>query len=154
MDLWSRGRQVARGIQRSSPKPEKNPNFCHRRGIESFCRLFSTQQRSNVYYQTPGWRPPRIMGCFVNTVTREWVGAPNGRAPFGFHGAVVVFADRCMFRTQNLAASNKHLAEFFSGRSWPKIGLRKTQPNVCSKRRDSESWTDIERQNQRRRHEI
>ena len=30
----------------------------------------------------------------------------------------------------------------------------KTQPNVCSKRRDSESWTDIERQNQRLRHEI
>ena len=35
----------------------------------------------------------------------------------------------------------------FLGRSWAKIGLRKTQPNVCSKRRDSESWTDIERQN-------
>ena len=30
----------------------------------------------------------------------------------------------------------------------------KTQPNVCSKRRDSESWTDIERQKQRLRHEI
>ena len=26
------------------------------------------------------------------------------------------------------------------------IGLRKTQPNVCLKRRDSESWTDIDRQ--------
>ena len=42
----------------------------------------------------------------------------------------------------------------FLGRSWAKIGLRKTQPNVCSQRRDSESWTDIERQNQRLRHEI
>ena len=42
----------------------------------------------------------------------------------------------------------------FMGRSWAKIGLRKTQPNVCSKRRDSESWTDIDRQNQRLRHEI
>ena len=42
----------------------------------------------------------------------------------------------------------------FLGRSWAKIGLRKTQPNVCSKRRDSESWTDIDRQNQRLRHEI
>ena len=30
----------------------------------------------------------------------------------------------------------------------------KTQPNVCSKRRDSEFWTDIERQKQRLRHEI
>ena len=37
---------------------------------------------------------------------------------------------------------------------WAKIGLRITQPNVCSKRRDSESWTDIDRQNQRLRHEI
>ena len=40
------------------------------------------------------------------------------------------------------------------GRFWAKIGLRKTQPNVCSKRRDFESWTDIDRQNQRLRHEI
>ena len=32
------------------------------------------------------------------------------------------------------------------GRSWAKIGLRK-QPNISSKRRDSESWTDIDRQN-------
>ena len=35
-------------------------------------------------YQTPGWRPPPITGCFVNTVTRGWVGAPNGLAPFRF----------------------------------------------------------------------
>ena len=34
------------------------------------------------------------------------------------------------------------------------LGPRKTQPNVCSKRRDSESWTDIDRQNQRLCHEI
>ena len=56
------------------------------------------------------------------TLTRGWVGAPDGRAPFRFHGAVVGFVDRCLSRTRNLAASNKHLAEFFSGRSWPKIG--------------------------------
>ena len=73
-------------------------------------------------YQTSGLRPPPITGRFVNTVTRGWVGAPNGRAPFRFHGAVVGFVARCLSRTRNLAASNKHLAEFFSGRSWPKIG--------------------------------
>ena len=61
-------------------------------------------------------------GSFVNTVTIGCVGAPNGRAPFRFHGAVVGFVDRCLSRTRNLAASNKHLAELFSGRSWPKIG--------------------------------
>ena len=57
-----------------------------------------------------------------STMTRGWVGAPNGRAPFRFHGAVVDFVARCLSRTRNLAASNKHLAEFYSGRSWPKIG--------------------------------
>ena len=71
---------------------------------------------------TSGRRPPHITGRFVNTVTREWVGAPNERAPFGFHGAVVGFVRRYLSGTRNLAASSKHLAEFFSGRSWPKIG--------------------------------
>ena len=57
-------------------------------------------------YQTPGRRPPPITGRFVNTVTRGWVGAPNERAPFRFHGAVVGFVDRCLSRTRNLATSN------------------------------------------------
>ena len=48
MDPWSRGREVARGVQRSSPKPEEGL-FCHRRGIENFCRLFSTRQSPNVF---------------------------------------------------------------------------------------------------------
>ena len=73
-------------------------------------------------YQKPGRRPPPITRRFVNTVTREWVGAHNGRAPLRFHGAVVVFVARCLSRTRNLAASNNDLAEFFSSRSWPKIG--------------------------------
>ena len=72
-------------------------------------------------YQTPGRRPPPITGRFINTVTRGWVGSPNERAPFRFHGAVLGFVDRCLSRTRNLAASSEHLAEFFSGRSWPKI---------------------------------
>ena len=49
VDPWSRGREVARGVQRSCLKPEKMPICCHRRGIEIFCRLFSTQQRPNVF---------------------------------------------------------------------------------------------------------
>ena len=73
-------------------------------------------------YQTSGRHPPPITGCFVNNLTRGWVGAPNERAPFRFHGAVVGFVDRRLSRTRNLAASIKHLGEFFSGRSWPKIG--------------------------------
>ena len=122
MDPWSRGREVARGVQRSSPKPEKRLIFCHRRGIENFCRLFSTQQRPNVFISDAWPAPATITDRFVNSVTRGSVGPPNGRAPFRFQGAVVGFVDRCMSRTRNLAASNKYLAEFFSGRSWPKIG--------------------------------
>ena len=67
------------------------------------------------FFQTPGRRPPPITGRFVNTVTRGWVGAPNERTPFRFHGAVVGFVHRCLSRIRNLNASNKHLAEFFSG---------------------------------------
>ena len=50
--------------------------------------------------------------------------------------------------------SQKPRKKLFLDRSLAKVGLRKTQPNVSSKRRDSESWTDIDRQNQRLRHEI
>ena len=73
-------------------------------------------------YQTRGRRPSPITGRFVNSETKGWVGAPNERTLFRFPGAVVVFVDRCLTRTRNLAASKKHLAEFFSGRLWPKIG--------------------------------
>ena len=72
-------------------------------------------------YQTPGRRPPRITSRFVSTVTRGWVGALSERAPFRFHGTVVGFIDRCLSRARNLAASNKHLAKFFSGQCWPNI---------------------------------
>ena len=75
------------------PNLKKRSIFCHRRGIETFCGLFSTQQR---LCQTPGRRPPRITGRFVTTVTRGWVGAPNERSPFRFHGAVVGFVDGWM----------------------------------------------------------
>ena len=124
MDPWSRGREVTRDVLRSSPKPEKRPIFCHRRGIENFCCLFSTRYTAapKCVYQTPGRRPPPIPGRFVNTVTTGWVGAPNERAPFRFHGAVVGFVDRCLPRTRHPAASNKHLARFSSARSWPNIG--------------------------------
>ena len=92
------------------------------RDRENFVACFLHSSAQMWLYQTPGRRPPPITGLFVNTVTRGWVGAPNGRAPLRFHGAVVGFVARCLSRTQNLAASNKHLAGFFSGRSWPKIG--------------------------------
>ena len=121
MDPWSRGREVARGVLRSCPKPDKRPIFCHRREIEKFCRLFSTQQRPNVFVSDAWPAPATYHGRLVNTVTRGWVGAPNERAPFRFHGAVVGFVHQCLSRTRNLASSSHLLAEFFSGRFWRKI---------------------------------
>ena len=56
------------------------------------------------------------------TLWPEGGSEPLTGAPFRINGAVVGFVDRCLSRTRNLAASNKHLVEFFSGRSWPKIG--------------------------------
>ena len=105
MDPWSRGREVARGVLRSSRKPEKGL-FLQSETDLFFCPLFSIHQRPNVVHQTLGRRPPRITGRVVNIATRGWVGAPNERAPFRFHDAVVGFVDRCLSKTRNLAASN------------------------------------------------
>ena len=102
--------------------PEKGLFFAIGEGSRIFVACFLHSSAQMCLYQTPGRRPPPITGRFVNTVTRGWVGAPNERAPFRFHGVVVGLVDRCLSRTRNPAASNKHLAEFFSGRSWPKIG--------------------------------
>ena len=122
MDPWCRGREVARGVLRSSPKPEKRPIFCHRRGIEIFCRLFSTQQRPNVFVSEAWPAPATDHRSFCEHCDQRVGRNPNKRVPFRFHGAVVGFVDRRLSRTRNLAALNKQLAEFFSGRSWAKIG--------------------------------
>ena len=101
---------------------QKGLFFAIGEGSKIFVVCFLHSSAQICLYQTPGRRPPPVTGRFVNTVTRGWVGAPNGRAPFRFRDAVVGFIDRCRSRTRNLAASNKHLAEFLSGRSWRKIG--------------------------------
>ena len=144
MDPWSRGREVARGVQRSSPKHEKKAYFfAIGEGSKFFVACFVHSSAYMCLYQMPGRSSPPITGRFVNTLTRGWVRAPNGRAPSRFHGAAVGFVERCLPRTQNLAASNKHLAEFCSGRSWPKIGpgitffgvFKKTETflsNICA----------------------
>ena len=94
------------------PNLKKCLYFAIGEGSRIFVACFLQSSAQMCLYQTPGRRPPPITGRFVNTVTRGWVGAPNGRGPFRFHGAVVGFVDRCLSRTRNLAASNKHLAEF------------------------------------------
>ena len=120
MDPWSRGREVARGVQRSSPKPEKKAYFLPSRGIENFAACFLHSSAQMCLYQTPGRRPPPITGRFVNTDqggSEPLTGAP--RSDF-MAQSLVLSID--VSRTRYLAASNKHLAKFFSGRSWSKIG--------------------------------
>ena len=99
------------------PNLKKGLFFAIGDGSRIFVGCFIHSSAQMCLYQTPGRRPPPITVRVVNTVTRGWVGAPNERAPFRFHCAVVGFVDRCLSRTRNLAASNKHLAELR-----PKIG--------------------------------
>ena len=60
-----------------------------------------------------------ITGCVVNTVTRGWVGAPNERAQFRFHDAVVGFVDRHLSGLGISPLRTKHLAEFFQAELGP-----------------------------------
>ena len=104
------------------PNVKKGLLFAIGEGSIIFVACFLLSSARMCLYLTSRRRAPPVTGRFVNTVTRGWVGPPNERAPFRFHGAVVGFVERCLSRTRNLTASNKHLAEFFLGRSWPKIG--------------------------------
>ena len=91
--------------------------------MEIFVSWFLHSSAQMCFYQTLGSRQPHISGRVMNTVTRVWVGDPHESAPLTFHGAVVRFAHRCLWKTRNLADSNYYFADLFSGRSWP---------NMCS----------------------
>ena len=58
----SRWRDVAGGVLRSSPKPEKRSIFCHVRGIENFVVCFLHTSGQIFFYQTPSRHPPHIPG--------------------------------------------------------------------------------------------
>ena len=77
--------------------------FRQRRGIEIFVACFRHSSAHTCLYQMLGRRSPRITVRFVKAVTRGWIGSPDERAPFRFHGAVVVFVDRCLSRRFELA---------------------------------------------------
>ena len=76
-------------------KPEKTLFFAIGEASRFSVGCFLHSSAQMCLYQTSGRRPPPVTGRFVNTVTRGWVGAPNERAPFLFHGAVVGFIDGC-----------------------------------------------------------
>ena len=63
----SRGREVARGVQLSSPKRLKRSIFVVGEGSKSFVACFLHNSAQMCLYQTPGRRPLRITSRFVNT---------------------------------------------------------------------------------------
>ena len=119
MNPWREG---ARGVLRSSTKPENRPTFCHRRGIENFCRLFSTQQCPNVFVSDVGPAP-----ATYHRGVCEHCDQTVGRSPSRARPVQISWRSRWFCRSMSVLDSeshhsNKHLAEYFSGRSWPKIG--------------------------------
>ena len=74
-----------------------------------FLSVLYTPAARCVLYQTPGRRPPHFTGRLMDTVTLAWAGAPNERAPFRFHVAVVVYcrsmsvedSESCRFQLNN-----------------------------------------------------
>ena len=86
--------------------------FYRRRGIDSFCRLFSTHQQPNVFVLR-SITNRRLAGARIYNrpccERDQRVGRSpyNERAPFRFHHVFFVFVDdRYLSRTRNLAASN------------------------------------------------
>ena len=93
MDPLSRGREVAGGVLRSSPKPEKKQQFfAIGEGSRFFVACFVHGSSQMCLYKTPGRRPPFITGRFVNAVTR------GGSEP-------LTSAPRSDFMAQSLALS-------------------------------------------------
>ena len=86
------------------PNLTKGLYFSIGKGSIFFVVCFLHTSGQMFLYQTPRRRPPRVTGRIVNTVTRGRIGAPNDRAQFTIHDAVVGFVDRCLSSTRNLAA--------------------------------------------------
>ena len=105
MDPWSRGREVARGVLRSSPKSEKALFFAIGKGSRIVVLCFLHISAQMCLCQMSGRRPPRITGRVVTIAARGWAGAPNERAPFRFHDAVVGFVDRCLSESRRLESN-------------------------------------------------
>ena len=122
MDPWSSGRKVARGVLRSSPKPEKRPIFCHRRGIKDF--LAGLLHSSAYVFVSDVWPAPATYHRSFCEHRDQRV----GRSPERARPVQISWRGRWFCRSMSVEDSESrrfeltYLAEFFSGRSWPKIG--------------------------------
>ena len=85
VDLFPRGREVARGVLRSSPKLDKCCVFANVvRKIDILFIVFYTPAGKNINNQAPCRRPQRVTGHAGNIVTRQWVRSPNECASVRF----------------------------------------------------------------------
>ena len=75
------------------PNPEKGLFFAIREGSTVLSPVFYTAAPKCVCIRRRAGARPRITVCFVDTVARGWVGAPNERAQLIFRGALVGFVD-------------------------------------------------------------
>ena len=104
------------------PNLKKRPIFCHRRGIDNFCRLFSTQQRPNVFV-SDAWPAPATYHRSFSEQCDQRV----GRSPKRARPAQISWRSRWFCRSMSVKGLGisplriKHFAEFFSSRSWPNI---------------------------------
>ena len=80
VDPWSRGREVARDVLRSLPKPEKCLFFAIGDGSRFVAICFIYTGGQMIFSETSGRCPLYITGLRVIPVTLGWVGAPNERA--------------------------------------------------------------------------
>ena len=110
------------------PNLKKGLFFAIGEGSIFFVACFLHNSAQMCFYQTPGRRPPRITGRFVNTLTRGWVGAPNEHAPLRFHGAVV------FCRSMSVEDAESHRFESTLGRVFCQADLGPTsaQELLCS----------------------
>ena len=101
MDPWCGGRKVARGVLLTLLKRAKTSLFAIGEGSRFLVVCFYTRAAKSFFSQTPGRRPTHVTGRHLNTVVfLGWVQAPNERAPFRVHDAVIVFVDQCLTRSQ------------------------------------------------------
>ena len=75
------------------PNVTKNLVFAIRDGWSIFVSCFAHTSGQLFVHHTPGQLLPHDTGHGVKTVTLGWVGAPNERALFRIHDAVVGFVD-------------------------------------------------------------
>ena len=118
-DRWIRvlgGEKLPAASYALLPKPEKKACFLPSERDRDFCRLFSKRQRPNVFVSDAWPAPATYHGSFCEHCDQR-----VGRSP-QISCRSRWFCRSMSVQDSSLAASNKHLAEFFSGRSWPKIG--------------------------------